>query len=169
VGSTPSIGTLRFSQGNVKVSRVMRRALKRLALACKVMAVAVWVGGGAVKILWIFSGMWAANPPRDAPPDWGTPSYFHRTYLEIFIILVVALLSAIPNRRLVVSPVAFSLSLLSVLFPLCAVLIRNLSGPFSGPPDLFGWFLLIFIFAPLPLSLLLSFWRHQTGAEVSYV
>ena len=67
------------------------------------------------------------------------------------MIVVIALLSVIPNGRLVFSPVAFGVSLLVALFPLAVVLIHNFSDPFLMPGDFlnpFGFALLLLIFGP---------------------
>jgi hypothetical protein len=150
----------------------MKKSLKTAAFVSKILAVIVWLGMALLTIGVDISEMYAPRPPREAPPDWGTPAYFHRTYLDMALVLVVAVLSIIPNRRLVLSPRAFSLSLLVALLPLCVALIHT----FSDPPNIYGrdsfdlvvWAFVIVLFGSLPLSLTLSFWRNRKEQEVTY-
>ena len=149
--------------------RAMQSLLKPFAFACKILAVSVWLGIACLKIGMDISEMHATSPPRDAPHDWGTPAYFHRTYLEIGVVSVVALLSVIPNRRLVASPLAFGLSLFVALLPFCA-LVHDWSDPFMTLGNYIDPFVLVllFVFGALPLSLTCSFWRHRKGEAVTY-
>ena len=149
----------------------MQKFLKSLALSCKCLAAIIWLGEALLKIYWDIREMHMSSPPRDAPSDWGTTAYFHRTYLEILVLSVIALLSVVPNRWLVFSPIVFGISVVIALFPFCFVVIENLSQPFNTIGVVFSPFNLvsmIFIFGPLPLSLTLSFWRQRSGESVTY-
>jgi hypothetical protein len=138
----------------------------------KVLGAVIWLGLAVIKINWYIDEMHMSTPPREAPQDWGTPAYFHRTFLEILVLSVIALISVVPNRWLVFSPIAFCVSLLIALFPLCFVLVQNFSQPFNtvgivfAPSNLVA---MVFIFGPVPLSLTLSFWRQRRRETVAYV
>jgi len=145
---------------------------KQFALMFKVLGAIFWVGAALLMINWDIQEMHSSTPPRDAPRDWGTLAYFHRTCLEILVMSVVALISAAPNRWFIFSPIAFCISLFITLFPLGFVLVENLSQPFNtvgivfAPANLLP---MIIFFGPLPLSLTLSFWRKRRGEKIAYV
>lgn len=145
--------------------------LKHLALGFKIPVAIIWFGGALVAISFAFGEMHMSSPPRDAPHDWGTAAYFHRTYLRILILSGLALFSVAPNRWFVFSPIAFCIAILIALFPLAFSLAQTFSEPFNtigvvfAPSNLI--FMLIF-FGPLPLSLTLSFWRRRRGEKVGY-
>jgi hypothetical protein len=149
----------------------MLNYLKQLALTFKILAAIVWVGEALFKINWDIHEMHMSTPPRDAPQDWGTTVYFHRTYLEILVLTVIALLSVAPNRWFVFSPIVFCISIIIALFPFCFVLFENLSQPFNTIGVVFSpgnVVAMILIFGPLPLSFTMSFWRKRRGEKVEY-
>jgi glucan phosphoethanolaminetransferase (alkaline phosphatase superfamily) len=151
----------------------MQQFLKPLAFGCKILAAMIWLGAAWFKIGYDIVVMHSSSPPREGPTrGWGTPAYYHWFYLEMFVFLVVALLAVVPNRWLVFSRIAFSISLIVALFPFCVVLIHDwTSDPFmslSNYLDPGALAFAAFIFGPLPLALTLSFWRQQKGEKVTY-
>lgn len=146
--------------------------MKILAYLCKVLAAILWVGAAYLKIALYIMDLRATTPPRDAPHDWGTPAYYHRTYLEIIMMLSVALLAVLPNCWLVFSRLIFGASIILALVPFGVCLIHDWSSdPFMSwrnyldpEPWIYGGF----VFGPLPLALFLSFWRQRKGAMVRY-
>ena len=123
--------------------------LKSLAMACKILAIAVWVL---------------------AP--WLLGSYHHTVY-DIqhigFIIqnAALALLSLIPNRWLVSSKTAFGISLLVALFPLHVFFYAD-NLFLGGISDLFILAVALSIFVPLPLSILFSYLRFRRGEKFTF-
>jgi len=144
----------------------MRAFLKALAWLCKIAAIAFWLGMAWVKVGLDVSNLRATSPPvyRDAPEDWGTPAFYHRAYLEIAALTALVGLAVLPNRWLVFSRVAFALSLLMALIPFHSIAIS-----IAAPSDLVWMAPLAALFAVLPLSLILGFWRRQKGEKVNYV
>jgi len=146
--------------------------MKILAFVCKILAAIIWLGAAALEVGFDVAEMHATTPPRDAQHDWGTPTYFHRMYLDMFMVLVVALLAVVPNRWLVFSRLAFGAAVAIALLPFCVVLIHDwTSDPFMSVRNYLdpgAWMFAAFIFGPLPVALALSFWRRQKGADVTY-
>lgn len=143
-----------------------RLFLKAFAWLCKLTAIVFWLCVARVKVGLDITNLRATSPPmyRDAPEDWGTPAFYHRTYLEIATLLALAVLSVLPNRWLVFSPMAFSISLLIALIPFYSIITS-----IAAPSDLLWMTPLMSLFAMLPASLVLSFWRHRKGEKVNYV
>jgi hypothetical protein len=135
----------------------MELFLKISAFVCKILAAIIWLGSASLTI---------AFPTRH---DWGAPAF---DYLDIVLCLVAVLLAITPNHWLVSSRTAFSISVIIALLPFCLVLIHDWwSDPFMSVRNYLDPGALVFaafIFGPLPLSLALSFWRHQKGAKVTY-
>ena len=150
----------------------MQQLLKPFAIVCKVFAIIEWLCVAWVTIGLDISNLRATSQPmyRDAPQDWGTPAFYHRTYLQIFVVCVLVLLAVVPNRYLVFSRPVFWSSLFVALAPLWAVVAG--SFPVHDLSDLF-WpvvtlVLMSVYFGFLPLSLIFSFWRHRKGQMVTY-
>lgn len=101
---------------------------------------------------------------ENAPEDWGTPEFYHRTYLEIAILGLLFVLAILPNRWLVFSPIAFVISLLIALIPWVV-----LFSSFKEWSDLLWMMPLLGFFGLLPASLILSFWRGRKGRKIGYV
>jgi hypothetical protein len=143
--------------------------VKPLSVGCKIFA-----SIQAIASAWFLIGSWyvemhSATPPRDAPLDWGTPAYHHRTYLSMAVVAAVALLVVIPNRWLVSSRILFGILLLVSLLPLLFVLLL-IVGDLSSVDFMTAYFVpFILLFSALwPLSLCLSFWRHRKGERFFY-
>ena len=137
----------------------MRKLLKILAGLCKVTAVAFWLFAAWVGIdldASILRGGYSSY--RDPAPDNLT------LILEIAGLTALALLALLPNRWLVFRPWLFVPSLLIALIPFCKIL----DSPIERS-DLLWMMSLMFLFAMLPLSLILSFWRQRKGEGVGYV
>jgi hypothetical protein len=151
----------------------MRTLLKVFAWLCKIAAVLFWLG-----VAWTFIGLdisdlRATSQPmyRDAPEDWGTPAFKHRTYLQIAELVTLATLAILPNRWLVFSRVAFAISLLIALSPCCWVFYDMISSATEWSDLISNLFLAVFImiyFIPLPFSIILSFLRHRKGEKIFY-
>lgn len=148
----------------------MQSRVGPLAVGCKIFATVE-----ALLMAWFLIGSWyldmhSATPPRDAPLDWGTPAYYHRTYLWIIAVAVVALLVIIPNRWLVSSRISFGIVVIIAVFPLSVGLLFVISE-LSPSQDFLGAYFL-FLMLPLlglwPVSLCLSFWRHRKGERFLY-
>lgn len=144
----------------------MRLFLKIAAWFFKIAAILFWLGMTCVKVGLDISDLRGANPPtyRDAPGDWGTPGFYHRTYLEIAILGLLFVLAVLPNRWLVSPLIAFIITLLIALIPLCLLL-----ASLKVFADLLWAAPLIVFFSLLPLSLIFSFRRSRTGEKVGYV
>jgi hypothetical protein len=149
----------------------MQQLLKPFAIACKVIAIIEWLGVAWVTIGLDVSDLRAKSQPmyRDAPQDWGTPAYYHRTYLQIFVICVLVVLAVLPNRWFVSSRPAFGISLFVSFAPLWGMIVGSDISHFS---DLIWLVILVALtslyFSFLPLSLIFSFWRHKKGQKVTY-
>jgi hypothetical protein len=137
--------------------------LKPFTWLCKIAAVVFWLWVALTKIeLDIANVHGNAGPWGD--PDWGTPAFYHRSYLEIATLSALAVLAILPNRWLVFSPISFAISLLVALIPsysLLSSLTERSDLPWMAFP--------MCLFAPLPLSLILSFWRRRKGEAIGYV
>lgn len=147
--------------------------MKALALLCKFLAAFIWSLAALFTIARVNVDAHATEPPRDAPADWGTPAYFHRMWLGIAVIVLVAALALIPNRWLVFSRTAFVISLIITLVPLGVVLVLDsMHDPFMSARNYLApgaWAFVGVVFGPLPASLTLSFWRQHKGEKVTYV
>ena len=120
------------------------QSLKTLALACKALAIVV-----SVVVPMLFGHRWGTNRIADIQ------------------LVGLAVLSLIPNLWLVFSRITFVLFLLLTLFPLRVFFHAS---AFKGV-DLglvAGIFAAIFLFVPLPLSLVLSRIRFQRGDRFTY-
>ena len=119
---------------------------------------------------YMYVDMHSATPPRDAPHDWGTPAYYHRTYLCIIAVTVVALLVVTPNRWLVSSRISFSIVLIIALCPLSVGLLFFISELSPGQDFMAAYFLcfMLLLIALWPMSLCLSFWRCRKGETFFY-
>jgi glucan phosphoethanolaminetransferase (alkaline phosphatase superfamily) len=152
--------------------------MKPAALFFKIYAIILWL------YLFLFKlGIAISDKPnRDSPADWGTPAYFHRTWVGVLFVLILFLLSAVPNRWLVYFRVVFISSIIIALFPFFIVMHDSWASLlFTVPREslhpiielLLSWGIVIVIglfgFAPLPLSIVLSFWRRRKGQNVRYV
>jgi hypothetical protein len=119
--------------------------LKSLSWTCKILAIFV----SAVIPLWIFRPRWGVNPTDDVQ------------------IVVLAVLSLLPNRWLVFSRISFLIFLLLTLFPFRGffhiAVFRSLD---LG--SVIAIFIDLFFLAPLPLSLVLSRMRFQRGDKFTY-
>ncbi len=148
----------------------MPSRVKPLAVGAKIFATIEALG-----VAWFFIGscyldMTAATPPRDAPPDWGTPGYYHRMCLHIIVVAFAALLVAIPNRWIVSSKIFFGLVLLIAVSPLLLCVLLVVSAPASGSDFMTAYFICLMLLAIglWPLSICLSFWRHRKGETFLY-
>jgi hypothetical protein len=145
--------------------------LRHLALGFKIPVAIIWFGAALVAVSFAIGEMHMSSPPRDAPHDWGTAAYFHRTYLRILALSALALFSVAPNRWFVFSPIVFCIAILIALFPLVFSLVQTFSEPFNTASVVFAPSNLIFmliVFGPLPLSLTFSFCRRRRGEKVGY-
>ena len=140
----------------------MRIFLLTLAWLCKIAAIVIWLIEAVVKIGFDISNL--RDPSHWSGEDWGTPTFEHRTYLEIATLIALVVLAVLPNRWLVFSPVTFAISLLIVLIP-----FYRIFGSLTEWSDLLWMIPLMSLFALLPLSLILSFVRQRKGAKVGYV
>ncbi len=147
----------------------MQSRVKPLAVGCKIFATLQGLASAWFLIGSWYADMHSATPPRDAPLDWGTPAYYHRTYLSMVVVVLVALLVVIPNRWLVCSRVLFSIVLIVSVLPLLFVLLL-LVGDLSSVDFMTAYFIpFILLFSALwPISLCLSFWRHRKGEKFLY-
>jgi hypothetical protein len=142
-----------------------------LALGFKIPGVVIWFGLALMEITILTQEMHMSHPPRDAPRDWGTAAYFHRSYLEILVFSAFALFSMAPNRWFVFSPIVLCIAILVALFPFGYVLVQTFTEPFNKISVVFSLANSVFfftVFAPLPLSLIFSFWRLRRGEKVGY-
>jgi len=138
----------------------MREPLKAFAWICKIAAVVIWLPVSCITIRWDIHDLSAPSHWRESE-NWGTPAYVHSIHLEIAIIAMLALMSVLPNRWLVFSRFVFAVSLLVVvLIAICE---------FGRPPDWIISSLELLVFAPLLLSLILSFVRQRKGEKIGYI
>jgi hypothetical protein len=140
----------------------MRLFLKVFAWLCKIAAIVFWLVEAAVKIDFDISNLRESS--HWSGEDWGTPTYEHRIYLEIATLIALAVLAVLPNRWLVFSSVTFAIALLIALIPFCQIF-----GSLTEWSDLLWMMPLMSLFALLPLSLILSFWRQRKGEKIGYV
>ena len=140
----------------------MRKFLKISAWLCKIAAIVFCLyaalAGITLDITYLHGngGHW-----RDpAPDDLGTPAFKLRTYLEIVELITLSALAILPNRWLVSLRTVFAVSVLIALIPFYQ---------FGWPTGWEGLFLDLLFLAPLPLSLILSFWRRQKDEQIGYV
>jgi hypothetical protein len=121
-------------------------SLKSLALACKILGIVVSV---VIPVL-IFHPRWGVSLIADVQ------------------IVGLAVLALIPNRWLVFSRISFAISLLLTLFPfhdlLRASVYRGVGPGIAGV----GILVATLLYAPLPLSLVLSRMRLQKGDRFAF-
>ena len=121
------------------------QSLKYLALSCKIFAII-----GSVVLPMLLGHRWAVNPVADVQ------------------LVALAVLSLIPNRWLVSSRISFVIFLLLTLFPFHVFFhVAAFNGIDLGLV-LPGILMAVFLFAPLPLSLVLSRMRNQRGDRFTY-
>src|ERR1035438_176066 len=103
--------------------------MKTAAITCKVLAILIWLGSAWFVLNFHVRDLRSPSPPyyRDAPVDWGTPAYLHRTCFHIAETALLTLLALVPNRILVSSRIAFGISLAAALIPLRIVFATDLS------------------------------------------
>lgn len=149
--------------------------LKVAAIVCKIFAAIEWLALGYFFIGLSLRKMLATEFPREAPSDWGTPAYYYRTCFSILVIFILTLLAVAPNRWLVRSRVIFLMSLLVAFLPACLFVASIVRGagyyPFDSVRNLLNPVRLgmtIIICVPLPLSLILSFYRRRDKGEILY-
>jgi hypothetical protein len=119
--------------------------LKSVALAWKTLAVIT-----SVVLPMILRPRWGVNPIADVQ------------------LVGLAVLSLIPNRWLVSSRITFVIFLLLTLFPFHVFFhVAAFKGVDLGLA-LPGIFMAVFLFVPLPLSLILSRVRYQRGDRFGY-
>jgi hypothetical protein len=135
--------------------------LKVFAWLFKIAAVVFWLVEAVVKIGFDISNL--REPSHWSGEEWGTPTFEHRTYLEIVTLIALVVLAVLPNRWLVFSPVTFAISLLIVLIP-----FYQIFGSLTEWADLLWMVPLMSLFSLLPLSLILSFVRQRKGEKVGY-
>ncbi len=119
-------------------------SLKSLAWACKVLAII-----GSVGVPLILHPRWGVNRIADVE------------------LIVLAVLSLIPNRWLVFSRVSFVIFLLLTLFPFRVFFHISAFRDFDLA-SVIAMIISVFFFAPLPLSLVLSRMRFQRGDKFIY-
>lgn len=151
----------------------MKKLIMTGALVCKIIAALAWFGMAWVKVSLDLSDLLATSQPmyRDAPEDWGTPAFYWRTSLEIVVVCGCFVLSALPNRWLVSRRPIFWGGLIFSLVPLVGFAYgfretQNIHDIFWVP---FVAVMLSPLLIFLPLSLILSRWRHGKGEKVTYV
>jgi hypothetical protein len=146
----------------------MHQPLKIAALACKFVALAYWLTMAWTVIPTSLSGLRATTNPffPGSEPDWGTPAYTFRTCFEIAVLLLLCLLSLIPNRWLVGSRPVFVASLTAATLPLALIFLRPADAtPFLSLLRSLSLFLVV---SPLVLSISISFFRRHKGESVVY-
>lgn len=121
------------------------QSLKSLALACKTLAIVV-----SVVVPMLLGHRWGVNRIADIQ------------------LVGLALLSLIPNRWLVVSQITFVIFLLVTLFPIRVFFDVSAFKDVDMGSLLPGIFMAVFLFIPLPLSLILSRMRLQRGVRFTY-
>ena len=122
------------------------QSLKQPAIICKVLSFLISVVVG----LWLLPPRWGVNTISDVQA------------------IVLAILSLIPNRWLVSSRISFVVFLLIALFPFGVYFSVSAYKGASVVLILVGLFFAICIFAPLPMSLVLSRIRLQKGETFTY-
>lgn len=145
--------------------------LSELAIECKILSAIFWIFVASLKICFDLATLDSPDRPRDIPVrDWNNPAYFYRICLGILVLFVIALVALVPNRWLVSSRKIFGAALAVALIPPCTVFIQSCRDePFITLRDcLVGAPLIAVFFAPLPMSIVLSFWRKQRGEKIKY-
>jgi hypothetical protein len=100
--------------------------------------------------LWILPHRWGVNPVADIQS------------------VLLAVLSLVPNRWLVCSRVSFIVFLLVTLFPFHVLFpVSVFTGVDAGSMAV-SMFMVVCLFAPLPLSLIFSRTRFQRGEKFVY-
>jgi hypothetical protein len=121
------------------------QSLKSLAWACKVLAIV-----GSVVVPLLLHPRWGVNRIVDVQ------------------LVGLAVLSLIPNRRLVFSRISFVTFLLLTLFPFRTFLHISAYQDVDLALLIAGIFIGFLLFVPLPLSLVLSRMRFQRGDKFIY-
>jgi hypothetical protein len=119
--------------------------LKSVALACKILAIIT-----SVVLPMILRPRWGVNPIADVQ------------------LVGLAVLSLVPNRWLVSSRIMFAIFLLLTLFPFNVFFHVGAFKGFDLGLVLPGVFMTVFLFVPLPLSLVLSRIRYRQGNRFNY-
>jgi hypothetical protein len=119
-------------------------SLKLLAWTCKILAIVICVGF-----------------PVMLHPRWGINRFAD------FELIALALLSLIPNRWVVFSRTSFATFLLLTLFPL-NMFLHISAYRHLDLESVTAMIVVIFFFAPLPVSLVLSRMRLQRGDRFTY-
>lgn len=147
--------------------------VKAAAVTCKVLAVVVWLSTAWLVFSFDFQDLRASSAPqyRDAPVDWGTPAYVHRTYFRIAEVALLSLLALMPNGILTSSRTAFAISLALALVPFRIFFATQFSFRGIGELLLAGFAVagMLGMLTPLPLSIIFSFVRRRRGETVRYV
>jgi hypothetical protein len=94
------------------------------------------------------------------PPRWGI-----NTAADIQLV-ILAILSVAPNRWLVFSASSFIIFLMISLYPLHVFIGAILPGSINI--FIAGMMMAFFVFAPLPLSLIISYIRLKRGENIIY-
>jgi hypothetical protein len=135
--------------------------MKISAWFCKIAAIVIWlVAARAAISLDIYTLHGGTSEYRGLDTSFPDNASVIKDIAEWALL---ALLAILPNRWLVVSLVVFAISLMIALIPSCLILGWDTDN-WMG--DLF---ILLPIYAPLPLSLVLSFLRFRKGENVRYV
>lgn len=121
------------------------QSLKSLALACKTLAIVV-----SVVVPMLLGHRWGVNRIAD------------------FQLVGLAVLSLIPNRWLVFSRITFVIFLPLMLFPFRVFFHLSAFKAVDLGLELSGILMAVFLFVPLPLSLVLSRIRFQRGDRLTY-
>lgn len=146
----------------------MHQMLKPVALACRIIAAAYWLVMAWTSIPALLNGLRATSNPffPGSEPDWGTRAYTLRAFFEIGFLLLLSLVSVIPNRWLVRSRAVFTASLLAAASPLALMFLR----PADPTPllSVLRFLSLSCVISPLLLTVSISFYRKQKGEIVGY-
>ena len=139
--------------------------MRSLALTLKLVAIVFWLGTAWVFLPLEISDLRATTRPthRDTPQDWGTPAYRTRAYIGIGQTIVLLCLSLLPNRLLVRSPWTFALALVIASFPVGFVVFNS----YGRGALMFAVGLSLLFYAPLPLSLVASYWNGRVGGRIT--
>jgi hypothetical protein len=126
------------------IAAMTNLSLKALAWICKVLAILVYVGG-----------------PLILHPRWGV-----NRFADVQLV-GLGVLSLIPNRWLVASPISFVIFLLIALLPF-DTFFHVSSYKDLDVASVTAMIIVFFFVAPLPLSLVLSRMRFLKGDKFSY-
>ena len=121
------------------------KSLKLLALTCKILAIFV-----SVIVPMILPPRWGVNPIADIQ------------------LLGLAVLSLVPNRWLVFSRTSFVISLVLTMFPFHVYFSVSVFRGVDIGLIAAGLMMSLFLFAPLPLSLIFSRMRFRREERFTY-